>query len=1583
MENDLVDRLSSITSVPPGDAAADVGRILSAAAAPKPGDRNSLEVDEAVLASLRSSPDPDPVLGLLDLDQLAGLADRFVHRLDESGPSPPEPLRRSAWHVLDLIYRPSVLTRTADDRRDAWSTRTLELVEKSHLTVGELFRARVERYGSKTLFEVPSPGGDRSYTWRQVGARVETLARGLLALTKDDGDAPVAMLMENRIETALIDLACLTSGIQNVPIQANATEAHVGYILNHCKAGTIIVSSREQAAKVLSNRESAPHLKRMVAIDPQVADGKEILSLDQVIGLAGRVPAEELERRSLSLRIDDPISVMYTSGTTGTPKGIQFSQRNAVFKRFARALALPEIGDRDVFLSYLPLFHTFGRYLEMLGCVFWGATYCFLLDPSAESLVRGMRRHRPTVFISVPMKWIQLYEAIAREADPNKAADDEVREAVHRITGGRLRWGLSAAGHLDSDIFRFFQYYGVELMSGFGMTEATGGITMTPPGRYKDGSLGVPLPGIEVNRDDDGELLVRGPYVMIGYLDPADGEPSFDENGWFHTGDLMEVDSEGYLRLVDRKKEIYKNIKGETIAPQRVENLFRDFESVGRVFLVGDHKEYNTALVYPNPEYRQLDFATLDRKEAQSHFSSIVVSVNKFLAPFERIVDFAIIDRDLDADRGELTPKGTPRRKTVEENFRDVIRLLYRRTVLRVGGLDVSIPNWLFQSLGLLAQDIESGEDRILLRESGSPLTVQKVDDETARIGSYLYSFRRGILNLGDLLTNPRLWLGNQELVEFASLDLASVARPGRDGGGIRWKGRAVPAVLTEDDLDSLRAAAQRPEKELSDLHRAALALESDDEESATDAVRLFETVLTLEEGSLAEPARTVLGRAFASASIEIRRRVFQVLALTERDSRFPATLERFLGSPGLLLDEETRALLCERNLSDAKLEALVRATEDACWTGDRTQQDERRAASLLRLLAEYGTSHPTRYRRLRVFLVQAMLFSPHDSARSEAARAAMAMQEGFRQWLGPAQRIAVDPETGHEYRWADVVTFDEAVPEQDRERLLAAIRNTGFLREAVFLFSGGTTVRLSDIPPGGVWVRLLGSRHGKSVYRITVQTRHQDSFDVAANVNHSLPRTEVEEEIQWLILCGESADREPLVEDFGGYWEGQDLWSEEFIPGETLDRGLKRLSRRGKEVERFRQSWPFFAWSALSAYVDFWNRTGRRWEISEPNTRSVIVPTHDYLTGARLVSISSRQPSSGVLPMLLSLRSALLDAVEERYPVLIGAAGWDLVFSSLLEVVGEVEGIRLLRETIDSAPEEVRAALEPYVKSVEERGFLPMRLFFAAKRYRRWASLNVEPTLEARARTMREFYETYGLQKLGQAHPEARVRFFRETVLREAPDALAEGLEEIIARLRRGELIGDEVVDAIADLRARLVPVDDDDYFLARLSFPHLRPEDAAGFVQTDLGGRHQSEMVVTLEDQEGNPFRIRHALSPKEVGRLHRLFLEANLDVRFRPEHQYLVAINDRTQIIGGIYYEPEEEAKSAHLEKIVVAERFRQMGVASGLMNEFFNRLRAAGMKTVTTGFFRPEYFYAYGFAIEKRYAGLVKPLEEDSR
>ncbi len=1557
----------------PVAAAQRMARVL--ASAHEAGDAHSGEVDRDAVEQLRQSSAAE-VLGALDLEVLEALAGRCLARL---GDEPPDlGRRREAWNLLDLLRRPAVAERiAAAGATEAWATRILRLVERSHFTVGELFAHRAAAYAGRTLFRLPGRSAERSLSWHQVAGRVELVARGLLAVTGDGMTGPVAILSENRLESALVDLACLSAGLVNVMIPATSSEIDVGWVLRHCEAGTVVLSSPAQLAKVLASRDKLASPPHLIAFDQEAGAAPGVQSFEALLEAGSAVPSARVSERRDACRIDDLATLMYTSGTTGVPKGITFSHRNIVFKRFARGLAVPFLGEDDCFLAYLPLFHTFGRYLELMGAIFWGATYCFAENPAIETLVRHLQEERPTVFISIPMRWVQLYERIRQEADPETAPTAEVAAAVARLTGGRLRWGLSAAGYLDPEIFRFFQHHGIDLASGFGMTEATGGITMTPHDHYRDDSLGVPLPGIETRLAEDGELLIRGPYVTPGLHDPAPEEDPFDADGWLHTGDLMERDTEGHYRIIDRKKEIYKNARGQTVAPQKIENLFRDFESVGRIFLVGDHREHNTALIWPNWNDATIDLRSLSEASLRAHFRSLVVSANSFLAPFERIVDFALLPRDLSADHGELTPKGTYRRKSVERNFADAIRQLYRASNLSVGGVEVVVPNWLLQALGITAQDLRVAEGRLAV--DGGRLEIGREDDGSLQVGAVRYRSRRRTLDLGALLSTPSLWIGNEALVAFAPLDPERRQRGRRITPDVEWVARTAPFEAGDAERRAVREAMVRGEGDLLDVHRAALLLHGEEAEDALLAVEALHQLVQVDDPTVAEAARTVLRRAVDATHPAAVRRAFEAMVLDEQDTRAAATLSRFLDHPSGVLDPPTIAALAERQLDPARLAVLVAEAVSRCGDTAAGEEQRRRTAPLVDLLSAYGIAHPSQYARVRAVLTRLAMEAVDPGVRRRAAEANGRLQAGFRSWLGPVSRIAVDPETGLEYRWRDVVAFSDEVPIEARERLLTALSTAPVLREAIFLFSGGASVRLSDVLPGGVWIRLLGASHGKSVFRVAVRTRGREQYDLAVNLNQDLAEAQVREEVDWLVVCSEDRGSGPLVEAFGGHWRDHDLWTEEFIPGETLDRALRREARRG-DAERFRGLWAWAAWAALAAYIDFWDRTGRSTEVADPGPANVIVPMHDYHAGARLVSITARTSHSGIAAMLVRLREGLITHIESEHAELAGVVGWETLFSAVLEVLGESEGVSMLSAAAADPllPGDARERVDSVLAEVRQRGFMPSRLHFAVQRYLRWLQLNTEATHEARAATMAELEATYGLARLAAGHPEVRARFFLATVLSDSPAPLREGLEAIIARLRSRELPLEELPAAVADLRARLDLPPAVDAALARLSFPYLRPGDDAGWVAARVGGGATSDLVITLEDADGESYHIRHALNPKEIGRLHRLFVTASLDVRFRPEHRFLVAVSDRGHLVGGLFYELQPDSRTAHMDKVVVAEHHAGRGIGAALIEELCNRLRAAGCRSLTTGFFRPEFFYRLGFTIERRYAGLVRPL-----
>jgi len=1518
------------------------------------------------------------------LTGVADLADRFLARLEQS-PGDVD-VRGQVWRLLDVVRRRRLLRRVRDSGSvDAWADRILALIDRSGFTFWQLFDQRVRSYGPRVLFRLKRGAEARGITWEGASRQVERLARALVALFDQIGEGRVAILSENRVEMALLDLACLSTGVVNVMLPTNSTAEDVGYMLSHSAARVVFVSSSRQRVKVQKVRDGLPELKAVVVFDEEAA-GDDTVHLQRLLVAAGRVPASRLSRRRLVMSPDDLASVMYTSGTTGTPKGICFSQRNIVFKRFARALALPDIGDDDVFICYLPLCHTFGRFLELAGCVFWGATYVFAESTSIEVLADQMRRERASVMISIPLKWIQLYELVRQEVDIEAAPPDLVAAAVRQVTGGRLRWGLSAAGYLDPGIFRFFQRQGVELMSGFGMTEATGGITMTPPGRYRDDSLGPALPGIELSLAGDGELLIRGPYVSIGHLDPPDGEPCFDERGWFHTGDMMEMEPDGFIRIVDRKKDIYKNVKGETIAPQRVENLFRSFATVRSIFLVGDHQPYNTALIFPDHDNEEVPLEGLPEPELNRHFRDLVVMANGFLAPFERIVDFVVLDRDFEAERGERTAKGTLRRRVIERNFADVISRLYQRAWVKVGGVEVLFPNWFFQALGATALGLSVDGDRVTTATTGRSLTIRRVGDGLVQVGSAIYGYPRRVLPLSLLLRAPALRLGNEELIAFAPpatrrQDLRS--RPGRE---VEWLRHVEPTTATEEDRRLARELLYRRPSSLDDLALAARLQGTGDPEDAEMGVRILEEALDLDEPMVANTALHILRRGLRACCPELLRRTFRVLAMAERPERFVQTLSAFLDAPDEVLDEATTSAIARRGLPPERLEDFVTAAERRCASrgdGDPT------AEALLRLLAACGAAHPSRYRSLRGFLARMALVPGAPRIRRRALEERRWMEEAFKEWLGQDSRVAVDPETGREYGWVDVLTcgrrcrLEECPDGLDRGtcgQLRRAIENTALVRGSIFLFSG-VLISLHDIPQDGIAISHLATRGGKSVYRLTVTARAGGRFHLVVNVNRHLTPTEVQEETDWLVVCGESRRRGPVAEGFGGYWPEHGIWTEEYVPGLTLDKAIDDMAAQ-EDPDRLIQVWPYVSWTAASAFVDFWDRTWRKSVVLRPGADAVVVPTHDYHVGARLISRSPVGPFEGLGRMLVSLLDWLIRPIEQRHPVLRGVARWRVLCGALLEIVGETEGVELLQQLLEQPdgelPEEARDGIDDYLRKVRHHGFMHRRLYFAINRFHRWLTLNPNATRQARAATLRDLYVNYGLGRLQERYPEARVRLFRETVFFDASEPLQDALGDLSTRLRTGEIEPGETATAIADLCAHLRSSTDEDYFLARLSYPHLQPDDRTGYVPAESGGTRHIEMMVSYEDKVGTPFRVRHALNVREVGGLHRLFLRGRLVVRYRPEHRYLVAIDDLGRMLGGLVYETRPDDLTAHLEKIVVARRCQGKGIGRTLLDELFSRLKSAGYTAITTGFYRPGYFHARGFRAERHHAGLVRPL-----
>ena len=1484
---------------------------------------------------------------------------------------------------LDIFRSPAFLTKVYDNNE--WPELILKLLHKGNYTFPKMFFHRLSKYKNKTLFTILESDKSVDFSWSKISILMTSYSRGLLALLRGtSSESKVAFFTKNSLDMVLFDLACLTSGIVNVMIPANSVPAHIEYILNKTKPAVLIISDQHLFEKIVTIIGGLDFIESVVLLDDNAVCGEKCYNKNQVIEMGKKISPTDLEKRRAKPVLRDLATIMFTSGTTGNPKGIQFSHQNIVFKRFARAMALPEVGENDLFLSYLPLYHTFGRWFEMTGSIFWGARYVFMENPATEIMIENMQRVKPTIFISIPKKWYQIYEKIAKEINILEASNEDIQRVVNNLTGGRLRWGLSAAGYLDVEVFQFFQRHGIELMSGFGMTEATGGITMTPPGKYKPDSLGKALPGIELELGDDGELLIKGPYVMMGYANPEESDIAM-KNGWLPTGDIMQID-DGFIQIIDRKKEIYKNIKGETIAPQKIENYFRDFDFLIHVFLVGDNKPYNTLLIYPNYDYKDIDFREMSEEDIRSYFSSVIVSVNRFLASYERIVDFTVIDRDFDPEKDELTPKGTYRRKVVEKNFAHFIQPMYDRHFIPISIKDreLRIPNWFLRENGLTPDEIKYRDDQLRLKKGSKGLKI-KLNDDQVQIGEYVYQIPGKVIDFGELLTDPALWLGNSGIIEFAGPRLFKWARSEELREDLSYLSAVESPGINREYFAIWLDAKSKSEISLEGIHGAASLIREENEEYSSVVMEYLGRATKDKDLNNIRYAKEILRRTLDLSSLSIQREAFILLLNTGWVPYSRQVNRSFLDKSINFVNKEVIEKVCKVGFDDEKMKILFQITQEYCKEGDK------RCVKIFRLLSRYGATHPTKYKVIRQFLASCQLGN-YDPGIKRAARVArFECRDGFREWLGTTQEVAVDIETSEEYHWEDVIIFEESIDSRDERRLLSAISNTTLIREAVFLFSKGALVRLNDIPPGGVWISLLGKEHGKAVYRVTIQTRYQGSFDIAVNVNHSLTFENILDEINWLIQSGTTVGAIKLVEDFGGYWNEYDLWSEEFIQGETAGKFILRLARQQEKGvnERLAQIWPYFIWTGISAYIQFWTRTKRRLELKEPSPKNIIIPVHDYQTGSRIVSISSRRKHVNPLDMLKNFIRYYIESIEEELPVLQGIGKNKYIFSAVIEALGHEKGITFLekcldlltRKGTDRKEKQLLKDLQLYLSSVKETGFIPKRLYFAIKRYHRWRQLNPSATDLARAATLSEIFETYELHLLEIGYPETRVRYFKETVFAKANKTLRKNLEGIISERQKSHLSEDRFTQLLSTLQKSIKLDEEEIFFLARLSYPHLQPTDSADLISTERGGISHTDIVVKSRDYEGGSFFIRIPVNPKEIARLHQLFLKNNLSVQFRPDHLYLIAINERNQLIGGLFYKKIAKG-TVHIEKIVVADYYRKKGVSDGMLKEFFQRMKNEHFEYVTTGFFRPEYFYRFGFKIERKYAGLVKKLSGES-
>jgi len=586
----------------------------------------------------------------------------------------------------------------------------------SYVTVMHTLEAAVARAGDKVALRSKRDGRLVDVTWKEYEANVRAVAKALIAAGVQPHEG-VAIVGFNAPEWLYADLGAIWAGAIPAGVYTTSSAEQAAYIVRHCDARVAFVDTAEQADKLVSAKSSMPKLERIVQWSGKPTSS-EVTSFEDFVATGKDVDERALAARMDAQKVEDACTLIYTSGTTGNPKGVLLSHKNITWT--AKAAETHGFREGDVAVSYLPLSHIAEQMLTIHVPMLVGGLVHFA--ESLEKMPEALVEAHPTYFLGVPRVWEKMQakmEAAMVSAPPlrrriaawarsvglrggyaeqrgepkpmlwglaNKLVFTKVRA---RIGLDRCRFPLTGAAPTSKDTLEFFLSLGLPLYEVYGMSECTGPATQSIPAAWRTGSVGKVLTGAELRIADDGEILLRGDHVFVGYLkDEAATREAIDADGWLHSGDVGEIDADGYVRVTDRKKEILITAGGENVAPQLVESLLKSIPAVAQAVVVGDRQKYLAALLTLDPERVASEAAAAgssarDVRAAatcetfRAHIERRVHEVNERLARVQAVKRFTILPGELTVDGGELTPTLKLRRKVIAQKYAEQIAALY------------------------------------------------------------------------------------------------------------------------------------------------------------------------------------------------------------------------------------------------------------------------------------------------------------------------------------------------------------------------------------------------------------------------------------------------------------------------------------------------------------------------------------------------------------------------------------------------------------------------------------------------------------------------------------------------------------------------------------------------------------------------------------------------------------------------------------------------------------------------------------------------------------------------------------------
>jgi long-chain acyl-CoA synthetase len=588
-------------------------------------------------------------------------------------------------------------------------------------TIADLVPRAAQQFGDLPAIRFKRHGAWQDVSYTELNEIVQEVALGLIDLGIEAGER-LCILAGTRPEWSYTDLGATSTGIVVVPIYQTNSPEECEWVLTDSGACAVVCENEEQLAKILAVRENLPELRMIVAMDPPAdpvnsAAGKlGAITLSEVRERGRACDPQELERRREAVRPDDTFTIIYTSGTTGPPKGCVLTHANyrAILESVEQRRVLHAVHN-DVIYLFLPLAHSFALLIQLVAFDL-GVTLAYF-GGDTKQIVSELAEVKPTYLPSVPRIFEKIYTLVSANSDPDflanatrvgtqvrqlelagkpipeelkqpfAEADEKLFKNVRAVFGGRVREALSGAAPISREILEFFFAAGVPVMEGYGMTETSTGATFSTPEDHRFGSIGKPLPGVEVRVADDGELLIKGPNIFAGYYHNDDASFGAVIDGWLHTGDLGSIDEDGYVYIVGRKKDIIITAGGKNLTPANIENEMKQSRWVSQAMMYGDRRPYPVMLITLDEEEiipwaasqgLPTNMSSLAHEQkVHDLIQAELDKVNSRYAQVEQVKRFAILDHDFAQESGELTPSLKVKRAVVADKYADIFESLY------------------------------------------------------------------------------------------------------------------------------------------------------------------------------------------------------------------------------------------------------------------------------------------------------------------------------------------------------------------------------------------------------------------------------------------------------------------------------------------------------------------------------------------------------------------------------------------------------------------------------------------------------------------------------------------------------------------------------------------------------------------------------------------------------------------------------------------------------------------------------------------------------------------------------------------